>query len=112
MPDWMTQAVLLALPAGLLALSAWSWAGRSRRARWWVGRLFMDQIVLGVAPGLGLMVGSVVLGGLFGMSELVALLVTAPVLLGLVLELAGIFALLPRWWGPRWYRQMSPAERR
>ncbi|MBJ7610074.1 MAG: hypothetical protein JF887_11690 [Candidatus Dormibacteraeota bacterium] len=113
MRDWLTDAELLLIPAVLLVVSAWSWAGRSRRARWWVGRPFMDQLVLGVAPGVALVTGTVVLGMLFGgTSDLMAVLVVLPILVGIVLILAGIFALLPRWWGPRWYRNLSAGQRR
>jgi hypothetical protein len=94
--------LVTAMGVALLALAAWAWAGRSARARWWAGRTFGPQLALGVVPGLGLIllgVGVLTLAG-----PAVALLVALPVLAGLVLEVAGMFAVLPRWWGPRWYR--------
>ena len=105
----MIAALVTLAGAALLALAAWGWAGRTHRARWWVGRPFGPQLVLGVTPGLGLILlgaGILALAGTFA-----ALLVALPVLLGAVLELAGMFDLLPRWWGPRWYREL-PAGRR
>jgi hypothetical protein len=97
------------LGAALLALSGWSWAGRSSGARWWVGRPFRTRLMLAVVPGLGLLIFTVGLGVLFRLSGPAAsLLMAVPILVGVVLELAGIFALLPRWWGPAWYRR-SPA---
>jgi len=99
-----SDGLLVALAgAGLLALTAWAWAGRSARARWWAGRTFGPQLALGVAPGLGLLL---VGAGVLTAGGAPAALPVAPLLLaGAVLELAGIFALLPGWWGPRWYRQ-------
>jgi hypothetical protein len=90
----------------LLVVTAWAWAGRSARARWWSSRAFGPQLALGVVPGLGLILLGVGVLTLAGTG--VAVLVALPVLVGLVLELAGMFALLPRWWGPRWYRRRSP----
>jgi hypothetical protein len=101
--------VILLIGAGLLAVSAWGWAGRSRQARWWVGRPFGPQLALGVAPGLGLIVFGVGLLTIFG-PEL-TLVVAPPVLLGVVLELAGMFSLIPRWWSPRWYRELPTGSR-
>jgi hypothetical protein len=104
------SSVLVALAgAVLVALSAWGWAGRSRRARWWVGRAFGPQLALGLMPGLGLLVLSVGVLAMGGTS--LAPAVALPALLGVVLELAGILDVLPGWWGPRWYRQL-PGRRR
>jgi hypothetical protein len=108
----MTPANVLVvlIGAGLLALFAWSWAGRSRSARWWVGRPFGAQLVLALVPGLGLIVLSAGVLTVAGTSA--ALLVALPFLLGAVLELAGIFDVVPRWWGPAWYRRLPPGRRR
>jgi hypothetical protein len=95
--------------AALLALTAWCWAGRSPRARWWVGRQLGTQLVLAVAPGLGLLILGGGLLALFGTSA--ALLVAPLMLAGLVLELAGMLALLPGWWGPGWYRRLPRCRR-
>ena len=100
--------MIVAAGGGLLGAAAWAWAGRSPGARWWVGRRLATQLMLAVVPGLGLILVGV--GGLALVGTGVALLVAPPVLLGLVLELAGIFALLPRWWGPRWYRRRPAGE--
>jgi len=95
--------------AALLALTAWCWAGRSPRARWWVGRQLGAQLVLAAAPGLGLLILGGGLLALFGTS--VALLIAPLMLIGLVLELAGMLALLPGWWGPAWYRRLPRGRR-
>jgi hypothetical protein len=106
------NVLIVLLGAALLALSAWCWAGRSSGARWWSGRPFGARLMLGLVPGLGLLVCTVGLGVLFGLSgPLASVLLAVPFLIGLLLELAGMFALIPRWWGPGWYRR-SPAGKR
>jgi hypothetical protein len=101
---------VVAIGAGLLLLSVWAWRGRSRRSRWWVRSPFGGQVMLGLVPGLGL----IILGA--GLLTLVGPWFTAvvalPVLFGAALEFAVIFARLPHWWGPRWYRRLSESERR
>jgi hypothetical protein len=106
LPPSVTPAnVLVAVVGpGLLTLSAWCWAGRSRGARWWAGRPFGPQLMLGVVPGLGLIALSVGVVTLAGTS--VALVVVLPFLFGALLELAGMLDVLPRWWGPGWYRDL------
>jgi hypothetical protein len=104
-----TTGLVVLIGVCLLAVSVWGWAGRSRMARWWVGRPFGPQLVLGLLPGLGLLVLG---GGLLALAgTAVALAVALPMLLGAVLELAGMSSLLPGWWGPKWYRQL-PRDRR
>jgi lysylphosphatidylglycerol synthetase-like protein (DUF2156 family) len=101
--------VLVALlGAGILALATWAWAGRSRRARWWVGRPWGPELVLAVLPGLGLLVLG---GGLLSLLGTAAALLLVPMLLGAVLALMGMLMLVPRWWGPRWYRRLPPSRR-
>lgn len=68
--------------------------------------------MLDVAPGLGLLASG---GGLLTVAESVsqtlagftALLVALPMLVGFVLVLAGIVGVLPKWWGPKWYRDKT-----
>ena len=108
----LSDVLILMLGAGLLALSGWAWAGRSRRARFWVGRPNFDQLMLAVLPGLGLLIVGIEVGKLIGTSGANSLLLLLPILLGAVLELAGMLDLLPRWWGPAWYRHLPPDQRR
>jgi len=98
----LADVLVVLVGTALLALFAWCWAGRSRGARWWATRRFGPQLVLGVVPGLGLIVVS---GGVLTLAGTAAALPLTPLfLVGAVLELAGIFDLLPRRWGPAWYR--------
>lgn len=98
----LADVLVVLIGAGLLALFAWCWLGRARSARWWATRRFGPQLVLGVIPGLGLIV---VAAGVLTLAGTGAALPLTPLFLaGAVLELAGIFDLLPHWWGPAWYR--------
>lgn len=106
-----TQVLILLLGPSLLALSAWAWAGRSSRARFWVGRPRFDQLMLAVVPGLGLVLTSIDMAMLVGESPAI-LVAAAAFLLGGVLEVAGMLDLLPRWWGPAWFRRLPPDLRR
>jgi hypothetical protein len=101
---------VVAIGAALLGLAIWAWRGRTRRSRWWVRSPGGAQVMLGLVPGLGLIILGVGLLTLIG--PWFVAVIGLPLLFGAVLEFAVIFAQLPRWWGPRWYRQMSEAERR
>ncbi|MGH8793271.1 MAG: hypothetical protein ACRDXX_11575 [Stackebrandtia sp.] len=113
------QIVIVLLGVALVAAFVWAWRGRSRRSRWWVGSAFGPQLMLGVVPGLGLLIFC---AGMLTLAEgagsplfdatAFAVAVALPMLFAVALEFAGIFALMPKWWAPRWYRQMSEAERR
>ncbi len=74
-----------------------------------MGRPLGAQMMLGVAPGLALIVLPMGILTITGPS--LAPLLVPLVLFGFLLDLAGMFSLLPRWWGPRWYREL-PASRR
>lgn len=91
-----------------LALTGWSWAGRSPGARWWFHRQGYHSLVLGALPGMGLLlvVGAVV--GLAG-GRAVGLLVPL-FLVGVVIVFVGIAR--PPWWGPRWFRESPEARQR
>lgn len=98
---------LLVLGLGLSWVSAWSWRGRSVRARWWTRTWQADTLVLGIVPAMALMILG---GGLYESFGRATLPVTAPaVMISFALFVLGF--LTPRWWGPRWYRDMTPAER-
>jgi len=93
----------------LLVLSIWGWLGRTRASRWWVRTWEGDSLVLGVLPGMGLVLFGL---GIFAVVDN-ALLET----IGSFVWLAGFPVFLlgfltPRWWGPAWYRRMSTRERR
>lgn len=96
--------------AWMLAVSAWSWAGRSERARRWVGQTWGPDMRLGILPGGGLMILPASLGTLFDVTGCLGGLMGLVILFGMLLTLAGIFW-MPRWWGPRWYRELSAQER-
>lgn len=108
---------ICAIGAAVLAGCAWSWRGGSPRARWWVRSLSGRQLLLAVAPGLGLLVfGGGLMTAAAGLPEvaagLVVLVLAVPMLAGFTLVLAGIVGALPRWWGPKWYREKLRTERR
>jgi hypothetical protein len=105
-----SHVVVVIIGAALLGLAIWAWLGRTRRSRWWVRSPYGDQVMLGVVPGIGLIVFCVGLLTLTG--PWITLLIALPVLFGAALEFSVIFARLPRWWGPKWFREMSEAERR
>ena len=103
MGDWWIPL----LGGALLAFAAWGWLGRSHASRWWVRSWEGDSLVLGVVPGMGLV--------LFGLG-LVAVSDGPLKTVGSLLWLAGFPVFLlgfvtPRWWGPGWYRRMSPQQR-
>ena len=96
----------LVIGVGACALAAWSWLGRTPRARWWFGRSGLYPLVLGALPGFGLLL---VVGGLYRLlgSWADALLVPLFVV-GALVTFIGV--LHPRWWGPGWFRR-APSGR-
>lgn len=98
--------------AGMLAVSIWSWAGRSEWARRWAHQTWGPEMRLGVMPGLGLMVLPASLGTLFDVAGCLGGLMALVILFGLIVGSAGALHLLPRWWGPRWYRELAAGERK
>lgn len=98
------------LVAGIvaLALAAWSWAGRSPRARWWYRSEGYYPLVLGALPGMGLLLVVGFAYRLTGRSELGVL---APFFfVGLAVIVLGIVH--PSWWGPGWFRASPESGRR
>ncbi|WP_163508629.1 hypothetical protein [Fodinicola acaciae] len=95
----------------LLAYTGWCWAGRSTRARRWSRRTSWDSMILGLFPGLGLVLFA---SGVAAMLPEPAVGFAAPLILVAfaVFGMGMIYLVFkPRWWGPRWYRRM-PASRR
>ena len=92
----------------LIAASVWSRAGRSTRARWWVGRRWNESGALCWMPGFGLVLAcSGPLSGWKDPSDSTwwSTLLSILVLVGLVLALWGcLFLPLPKWFTPRWTR--------
>ncbi len=82
-------------------LAAWSWLGRTPRARWWFGRSGYYSLVLGALPGFGLLL---VVGGLYRLLGSGAKPFLVPFfLIGAGVTFIGIVH--PRWWGPGWFRR-------
>lgn len=86
------------------------WSGRNRR---WARRQWSPELVLGVLPFFGPIVLGAGLYGLLGKPvgealgvglTAVAVVLTPPCLIYLMFH--------PRWWGPRWFRRLTPAQRR
>lgn len=93
-----------------VAYSVWCWRGTSTRARVWATRGFLAEVlVLGVFPGTGMMFISIASAGLAdnfaGVAAVLGLLFFA----GLFILAIGTF-ILPRWWGPGWYRAKRASE--
>jgi len=91
----------------MLAVTVWSWAGRSYASRWWMRSLMSDSLALGVLPGIGLGLTGIGLYAVFGEP----LAVVGGLLLFACFPVFVIGFFTPRWWGPGWYRQMSPQQR-
>lgn len=114
----MTTAILITVGGALiLAAVVWSWRGRTEAARWWVDTISTRQLMLAVAPGFGIMTfgGGALLAARATSDELYdlgALVLGPPMLVAVVLVLLGILGLLPKWWGPRWYREKVRRQRR
>lgn len=104
----MDNLWIVLLGAALIGFAGWSWLGRSRPARWWVRSWEGDSLVLGVLPGMGLVLFGLGLVAVFdGPLQIVGSLLW---LCGFPLFLIGFIT--PRWWGPAWYRHMSSSQRR
>jgi hypothetical protein len=87
----------------VLVVTWWSWRGASTPARWWTGTPGTEWLVRMAMPGWGAAVFCFGAGLLAG--EAVFGWFAVPGLLGLLLSLLGGLGLVPRWWGPRWYRE-------
>ncbi|HEX6467579.1 MAG TPA: hypothetical protein VF069_00680 [Streptosporangiaceae bacterium] len=108
----VTNVVIVLMGAMLLVVFGWSWAGRSDGARWWVGWPEGRGLMLGAVPGLGLLIFTIGLAIVFDLSgPVISPLLAVPLLVGVVLLLAGGLDLLPKWWGPAWFKKL-PARRR
>ncbi|ADD40692.1 hypothetical protein [Stackebrandtia nassauensis] len=113
----VTYLVIFGIGVAILWGVGWSWLGRTERSRWWVDTLSGRQVVLGIAPGLG---GLVTSGGILAivktaaapLFDMTALLLALPMLASILVELAGIVGFLPKWWGPKWYREKIKTERK
>lgn len=113
----LPQLVIVIAGAALIAAACWAWAGRSAAARWWVDTGSTRRLMLGVVPGLGVLV---LCGGMLALTEkhfrsvfdTLALVVALPMLAAVVLEVVSMLGLLPRWWGPKWYRDAVKGEGR
>lgn len=104
----MAEFLVPLLWVPILGYVAWCWAGRSQRARAWSGNPFMHGLVLGAAPGVGLLFFAFWLNKVFG--DAVSPVTSALFVLSIILFLVfGIYH--PRWWGPRWFHRMSANER-
>ena len=119
MIDWFLDDVQLVIFFGLLPLgiTVWCWLGRGWGSRWWVGDRLWERWVLWVMPAGGLLVCNANLRLVPLGQPLAEVRDAATVWMAIGLGLAifwGVVPLLPipRWWGPRWFRDMTPEERR
>lgn len=93
----------------LLMLFVWSWRGTSARSRWWYEDLHgSDSMAMGVFPGTG-----VVLVGVAGLRALPDSISGVPIFVIVVGALGGVIgAVVPRLWGPRWYKDYLARQKR
>lgn len=109
----MEQALItLAMTAGgvlLLAIFGWSWRGATSRARWWHKDTHgSDSMAMGVIPGAGVVLVGV--AALRTLPDAVAGIAIVLIVAGGIVIVAG--SLVPRLWGPRWYRDYLAAQKR
>lgn len=109
----MSEALLtVALFVGgllLLALFVWSWRGTTPRARWWhKDARGSDSMAMGFFPGAGVVLVAAAAYRVLpdALSPLAVFVMVAGVLGGLV------GALVPRLWGPQWYRDYLKRRKR
>lgn len=93
----------------LLMLFVWSWRGKTSGARWWYKDLHgSDSMAMGVFPGAG-----IVLIGVAGLRALPDAVSGVPIFIIVVGALGGIIgAVVPRLWGPRWYKDYLARQKR
>lgn len=99
----------LAFALVIIALSVWSWRGKTPASRWWARGGFMEGVMRSFAPGGGLLLLFVVIGKLLGFRGAPWLLY--PVFAYCVVMILGPLGLLPPFWGPKWYRELKRQER-
>jgi hypothetical protein len=93
--------------AVMLAYVGWCWAGRTAAARAWARVPARDLLVLGLFPGLGLVL--LASGIAAALPESLVGWAAPLILAGFLLFALGMVYLVarPRWWGPRWYWKLT-----
>lgn len=100
------MAGAIAMLAGsvvILALAAWSWAGRTRRARWWAATGGSPVIAVGILPFFGLLLAGAGIHRLGG--DALKPLTSVLIILAFVTLLLGMIR--PRFVMPRWYTERA-----
>ena len=93
----------------LLVIFTWSWRGASPRARWWHrDNHGSDSMAMGVIPGTGLILVGV--AALRTLPDAVSGVALALITVGGIVVVIG--AVVPRLWGPRWYRDYLARQKR
>lgn len=93
----------------LLVLFGWSWRGATGRARWWHhDARGSDGMAMGVVPGGGVVLVGVAI--LRVMPEAARSIPVALIVAGAVVIVVG--SVVPRLWGPRWYRTYLARQKR
>ncbi|UYM07769.1 hypothetical protein [Solicola gregarius] len=93
----------------LLALFAWSWRGTTPRARWWHrDARGSDSMAMGFIPGAGVVLVA---------ASAYRVLPDALSPIAVFVIVAGVFggvlgAVVPRLWGPPWYRDYLARRKR
>jgi hypothetical protein len=105
----MVVAAPFLVGAGMLLYVWWCWSGRYRR---WATRVFGDQMVLWLLPGMGVILIAFGVRLLTDGPVSTVLLVVGVAVCFLGFIAVGLEALgfQPRWWGPRWYHDLQASN--
>ena len=109
MQEALVTAGLLLAGVLLLVLFVWSWRGSTGTARWWHhDARGSDGMAMGVIPGAGIILVAVAV--LRVTPEPVRSLPVVVIVAGAVVVVVG--SVVPRLWGPRWYRAYLAKQKR
>ncbi len=106
----LKMAFFLIIGVCTVAVAVWSRAGRSERARWWVGKSLTQFAALVALPVVGayFILGSIIgMGGSDSLETVIGLLVIAMVIVAIW---SAVMRRVPRWLFPRWYKTANKSS--